>query len=253
MRTDTNMAWPDDPYGTGQLWRKEPWLLAAFAIRFLAQDQSPYPFCYSVAYLRLHRTQVIDLTSGVSFGFRTVTVETRAELDQLLGLFDLDAMRARRLAKIVAGWHLADDLALIHAHAGGEVGRGVRSLAESWIDRKQGEPALARMCDVAYDLAVPVGDVAAAAAKSQIDISAVRGACESSGPLDMAPAAWSTTRALIFGLIAGRTLNRFSWHGAFNVCTALDENAGDCFAAEDFGQRAQAGLALGRCTPSLQV
>src|ERR1700679_3913037 len=103
MRIDTNMAWPDDPYGTGQLWRKEPWLLAGFAIRFLHQDQRAYPVSYAVAYLRLCRTHAIDLTSGVSFGFRAITINTKAELGHLLHLFDLDAMRARRLAKIVAG------------------------------------------------------------------------------------------------------------------------------------------------------
>jgi hypothetical protein len=239
MRADTNMAWPDDPYGTGQLWRKEPWLLAGFAIRFLTQEQRMYPVSYAVAYLRLHRTQAIDLTSGVSFGFRAVTIDTHAELGHLLQLFDLDAMRARRLAKIVAGWRLADDLAAMHAQAGREAVRGIKGLAESWVDRRHVHSAFAQMCDVAYDKAVPVGDVATAATQSHIDISGVREACESPSCLDMSPGAWSTTRALIYGLMAGRTLNRFSWQGSLNVGAAIESNAGDSFTAQDFGHRAQ--------------
>lgn len=234
MHTDTNMAWPDDPYGTGQLWRKEPWLLAAFAIRFLTQDQRAYPVSYAVAYLRLHRTQLVDLTSGVSFGFRAVTTSTTAELGHLLHLFDLDAMRARRLAKIVAGWRLADDLAIMRAHAGGETGRGIQGLAEAWVDQKHANSALAQMCDVAFDQAEPAGDLATVVARSRIDISAFPGACEFPSRMNVSSAAWSTTRALMYGLIAGRTLNRFSWQGSLNVGAAMEANAGDCFHALDF-------------------
>lgn len=239
MRTDTNMAWPDDPYGTGQLWRKEPWLLAGFAIGFLPQDQRADQVSYAVAYLRLNRTQATDLTSGVSFGFRTVTIDTHADLGHLLQLFDLDAMRARRLAKIVAGWRLADDLAVMHAHAGGEAVRGMRGLAESWVDRKHANSALAQMCDVAYDQALPAEDLATAATRNDIDISAIRGACEPPSCQDMSTAAWSTTRALMYGLIAGRTLNRFSWQGDLNVGAAIEANAGDCFTTQDFGRYTQ--------------
>lgn len=230
MRADTNMAWPDDPYGTGQLWRKEPWLLAGFAICFLA-DRGTYPVSYAVAYLRLHRTQAMDLTSDVSFGFRTVTIDTNAELGHLLHLFDLDAMRARRLAKIVAGWRLADDLAVMHAHAGQAGARGMQGLAASWIDRKRADSGLAQLCDVADNCAVPASDVATLATELGIDISAVREACESPDRLGVSPTAWATTRALMYGLIAGRILNRFYWQGNLDVGTAMEANAGDCFAA----------------------
>jgi len=239
MRADTNMAWPDEPYGTGQLWRKEPWLLAGFAIRFLTQDQQTYPVSYAVAYLRLHRTQTIDLTSGVSFGFRAITIDTKVELGHLLRIFDLDVMRARRLAKIVSGWRLADDLAAMHAHVGREADRGIQGLAESWIDQRHANSALAQMCDVAYDYAEPTDDLATTATKSRIDISAVRRVCEHPSRLNMSPAAWSTTRALIYGLIAGRTLNRFSWQGSLNVAAAIEANAGDCFVAQHSGRQAQ--------------
>jgi hypothetical protein len=235
MRAETNMAWPDDPYGTGQLWRKKHWLLAGFAIRFLTQDQQSYPVSYAVAYLRLHRTQATDLTSGVSFGFRSVTINASAELGHLLRRFDLDAMRARHLAKIVAGWRLADALAVMHAHAGREADRGVQGLAESWVDRKHANSALAQMWDLAYDQAMPTRDLATAATESCIDISAVRGACESPSHLDMSPTVWSTTRALICALIAGRALNRFSWQGTLDVGAAIEANAGDCFYGREFG------------------
>jgi hypothetical protein len=239
MRVDTNMAWPDDPYGTGQLRRKEPWLLAGFAIRFLAQDQQTYPVSYAVVYLRLHRAQAIDLTSGVSFGFRTVAIDAHAEMGQMLRIFDLDAMRARRLAKVVAGWRLADDLAVMHAHAGREADRGIQALTESWIDRIHSSSTLAQMFDIACDPAELTDDLAMVATKSRIDISAVRAVCESPGHRNISSAAWSTIRALIYGLIAGRVLNRLSWHDELDVGAAIEANAGDCLAAQDFGHRGQ--------------
>lgn len=238
MRADTNMAWPDDPYGTGQLWRKEPRLLTSFAIRFLNQDQQAYPVSYAVVYLRLHRTQAIDLTSGASFGFRTITIDSKAELDHLIQLFDLDTMRARRLAKVVVGWRLADGLAVMHAHAGQEVGRGIQGLAESWMDQRPANSAIAQTYDVAYE-AIPAGDLITAATMSHLDISAVPAAREFRSRPDISPAAWSTTRALFYGLIAGRALNRFFWEGDLNVGAVIEANAGDCFTARDFGYRTQ--------------
>lgn len=102
MHTFTNMAWPDDPYGTGQLWRQEPQLLAGFAITGTAADQAPR--AYAVTYLRLHRTKAVELTAGVSFGFRAAATVAGDDMGELAGLLDLDALRARRLAKVVAGF-----------------------------------------------------------------------------------------------------------------------------------------------------
>lgn len=238
MRTDTNMAWPDDPYGTGQLWRKEPRLLAGFAISFLPRAQREWPVSYAVAYLRLRRTQAIDLTSGVSFGFRAVTIESDADLGMFLEVFDLDAMRARRLAKVVAGWRLAEDLALLSAHSGRAVHRGIQSLAESWRDQPHRNPALGEMCDVACGGTVAT-DLATVAASNGIDISPVGGACQSLDFPNTSSAARSTSRALIYALIAGRILDRFTWDSPLDVEAIIAANAGDCFSAQDLRPAAE--------------
>lgn len=252
MRTDTNMAWPDDPYGTGQLWRKEPLLLSGFAIRRMADDHGTWPVSYAVVYLRLHRTQVIDLTSGVSFGFRSVTIETTDELEHLLRLFDLDTMRARRLAKIVAGWRLRDELEVMQALTAKENCRGIHGLAESWLNRDNGDRALAHRFDVAYDQAVPTADLATAAISNEIEVAELNSARNTpdSQPLPISAATMerlaihSTVNALICALIAGRTLNRFTWEGSLDIGEALMANAGDCFAFLNFMNHAQPGSKL---------
>jgi hypothetical protein len=239
MRTATNMAWPDDPYGTGQLWRKEPRLLAGFAVASLTDGPQVYPVSYAATYLRLHRTQAVDLTPGINFGFRAVSIDTNAELSPLLQVFDMDVMRARRLAKIVAGWRLAEDLAVMRTHSVQQVGRGIQGLVESWSDRGHSNLALAQMCDVAYDQPVAAADLATVAISYGIDISAVREVCEPPDRLSMSLAAWSTIRALICALIAGRALSRFTWQGSLDIGVAVAANAGDCLTSPDLANRTQ--------------
>jgi hypothetical protein len=242
MLVATNMAWPDDPYGTGQLWRKEPLLAVGFALQRKVDNGQTWPISYAVTYLRLHRTQAIDLSPGVSFGFRAVTIETRTEMLHMLRLFDLDAMRARRLAKLVAAWRLADDLGLIGATFGEDAGRGIHSLAESWQDRDRGAPALANMIDLAYDRTPQADDLITAAASSDMEVPSMGQACDSPAHLEMplaaAPvehlAACSTVRALLCALTAGRILDRFTWEGPLDVSAAMAANAGDCFPSQSF-------------------
>jgi hypothetical protein len=241
MRIDTNMAWPDDPYGTGQLWRKEPWLLAAFAIGCRVHEQYTRPISYAVAYLRLHRTQAIDVTDGVSFGFRAVTTGTDAEREQMSGLFDLDALRARRLAKIVAGWCLADDLAVMQAQwSSGEAGRGTYGLADAWASRDQRNPALARMCDVADHRPAPEAGLATMAANSDLDISAIPNIGELPGSQQAALAARVTAQALVCALLAGKILDRITWEGPLDVCAVLAASSGDCFTPADYARHSPA-------------
>jgi hypothetical protein len=55
MTVFTNMAWPDDPYGTGQLWRSEPLLLAGFGMCWAGgRGRVVSPASYAMVYLRLH-------------------------------------------------------------------------------------------------------------------------------------------------------------------------------------------------------
>lgn len=263
MPTYTNMAWPDDPYGTGQLWRQEPPLLAGFAVLWAGDSEEAAPVSYAVAYLRLHRTQAVDLTQGVTFGFRATAAVSSDQREELVSLFDLDALRARRLAKIVAGCFLARDLCGMGALAVGETGRGIRGLAAAWgCSEGSSSPGLARTFDVADENTPCGGDLLKASADIGIAPSAALRAFEQQKAIgataDIAGeqassenlpageqdsvrsaerlAACSTERALICAIIAGRMLGRHTWNGLLNTGEAMAANAWDCYPAQDFDQ-----------------
>jgi len=259
MPAYTNMAWPEDPYGTGQLWRREPPLLASFAVRWAAGDAgAAAPVSYAVAYLRMHRTQAVDLTSGVSFGFRAVTAAAGDGARELVRLFDLDAMRARRLAKVVAGCGLAHDLQAMQAFAAGDVGRGIRGLAAAWASPDVGGPGLARAFDILGEHEHIDDELAGAAAHAGIDLPTVTLAFEpqrvtdamgsvARGLADRDPAtqerdavravewlaACSTEAALIGALTGGHMLGHHTWQGSLNISVAMAANAWDCYASLD--------------------
>ncbi|WP_433227553.1 hypothetical protein [Actinomadura formosensis] len=181
-QTYTNLAWPEDPYGTGQLWRAEPHLLAGLATCCAGvrrgDGQQPVPVAHAVVYLPLHRTRPIDADGGVEFGFRAVAAPEPAGLPELLRLADLDVLRARRLAKVVTGYALADDLrALVtavnaatgaprDAHTDGyradpraadPLGRGLIAMAEEWPRRYATPRGTALRLDIAHDIACEPG------------------------------------------------------------------------------------------------
>jgi hypothetical protein len=265
MPSYTNMAWPDDPYGTGQLWRKEPPLLAGFAVRWTDNGAKVVPVSYSVVYLRLHRTLEVDLTLGVNFGFRAATAVTEDETEELVRLLDLDAMRARRLAKIVAGYRLAEDLRRIEALADDEVGRGIRSLASAVEAPFPQNPGFARAFDIKNDQVGCGGDLAAASVTVGVAIATARRAFESQQTIDAVVgnvhglavagsrmtseseinrslewlAACATERALICALTAGRSLGRYTWEDTLDISAAMAANAWDCFSSQDFTGRPQ--------------
>jgi len=267
MASYTNMAWPEDPYGTGQLWRREPHLLAGLAVCWTGEAGQAVPVCYAVAYLRLHRTRPVDLTSGVSFGFRTVVAAAGDEVRDLVRMFDLDVLRARRLAKVVAGCSLARDLHAFDALAVGDVGRGIRGLAAVWGADDGDNPGLARVFDIADEHAQSQGDLAVASARVGVSASTVRwafapqhtidamagiargqragenAACEN--PVGREPdmirsvdwlGACSTERALVCAITAGRMLDRHIWEGPPDIGKAMAVNAWDCFRSLDFDQ-----------------
>jgi hypothetical protein len=266
MAIYTNMAWPDDPYGTGQLWRKEPPLVAAFASLCIDNGDRALPVSYAVAYLRLHRSRTVHVTDPVVFGFRAVSAISPADLPTLVRLFDLDTMRARRLAKIIAGHRLIDDLYAAQAIADGDVGRGLRSLIDAWPsetgdDADMGGGRLALMFDVAT--VTQDGELADAAADADLKVQSVHRAFEPQRTLDVlfetldnqdlpgSPVLaceqdqminqaeqWlglcATERALISALIAGRLLDRYTWHDALDIGAALAAGAQDCFPTQEF-------------------
>lgn len=52
-------------------------------------------------------------------------------------------------------------------------------------------------------------------------------------------AAWSTERALVCALIAGRLLDSYTWDGLLDVAEAMAANAWDCYPSQGFGLAAR--------------
>jgi hypothetical protein len=162
------MSWPEDPYGTGQLWRKEPQLLAGFSLCWASSPGEPVPASCAVVYLKLHRTQPVDLTSGFSFGFRAVTAAASDQPADLVRVFDLDILRARRLARIVAGYSLERDLQALSGLASSEAGRGIRGMEEGMATDDAGRQGAASVVDIASGCGSFDADVAAVLADARI-------------------------------------------------------------------------------------
>jgi hypothetical protein len=223
MHQYTNMAWPDDPYGTGQLWRKEPLLLVGLATRRTADGSG---LAYGITYLRLSRTPPVDLSAGLSFGFRAAVVGA-AERDQLAELFDLDVLRARRLAKVIVASDLTSELAALLS-VSSEPRRGIEGLAEAWRIRANGSPGLAQMLDIARDLAGASDDLDMAAAQAGIHGQTTKPPDE---PGDELLALCATERALISALAAAHSLGYYVWDGSLDVAAVVATNAWDCFTS----------------------
>ena len=79
MQTWTNLAWPDDPYRTGQqLYRRPAPRLAAFTTWPAVTSGPAVPATTAVVYLPLHRTRPVTVTAQtLTFGFRAASTATR--------------------------------------------------------------------------------------------------------------------------------------------------------------------------------
>lgn len=244
MRQFTNLAWPDDPYGTGQqLYRKHPPLLAAFAAMWGDDGDRAVPIAYAVAYLRLHRTQTVMLEpDGFEFGFRAAAAETPADVADLTGLFDLDLLQARRHATILAAYSFLDDLYCM-GKAAPVVHRGVTGMLEAWPRRDERQRGMAHMVDVAGSKPATVENLCQLCVRLDIATgSAPRGlaspvmvakrwtALTEPGSVQWLAAA-ATEKALVIALAAGRTEYRCTWQGLADIGSALSRQAWDDFPA----------------------
>jgi hypothetical protein len=258
--TFTNMAWPDDPYGTGQLWRKEPQLLVGLSVCWTGAPQRAAPASYAVVYIRLHQTRPPDLAGSIAFGFRAAAAMAAGQVPELVRMLDLDILRARRLAKIVAGYPLARDLRALGNWADG--GPGIRALdsrigagddgnrhVASVVDLDGGRGSLeAELCGLS-ELVPPAVQTATAAFAPQQLVEAVAASAWSQssaaapaagqetgrGPELSQPAEWlaacATERALICAVTVGCVLGRLTWHEPLDVGAVMTANAWDCFGS----------------------
>lgn len=263
----TNMAWPEDPYGTGQLWRQQPQLLAAWSVCWCGSPDGAVPASYAIVYLRLHRTRRADFTPGVRFGFRALAATTDGQARGMGPAIDLDLLRARRLAKIVAGCSLEHDLQAMAALAVSGAGRGIHGLQAAIAGEDTSNPGMARVIDIASgygfswrEMAAPPESVPivsstvrwASAPQSAIEAVAALAFGHHSGtgadaenavlpaPAVIGPVQWlsacATERALICAVLAGKMADRVTWKGLLDISDALAANAGDCFSSLNFGQ-----------------
>ena len=231
MQIYTNMAWPDDPYRTGQqLYPRAAPRLAAFTVESSRTRGSPTTTSAAVVYLPLHRTGPVTVTGPtLTFGFRAASITGESETGALAGLADLDLSQARRHAAILTGCMLSRTLADLQRRAGSTL-RGLSAVQEDWARRHAPARGRAAMFDCPFDLpGQPFLE------------DACQRACLTAGPgylpagLDETTAArmlaaLMVERALIMALVCGRHLGRYSWEGTLDIADIMAASTWDCFA-----------------------
>lgn len=234
MRTYSNLAWPEDPYRTGQqLYRRPAPRLAAFC---LIRDGHSGPGCRAaaIAYLPLHRTRTLAVTGQtVAFGFRAVSISSTSEVAALAVFAGLDLLQARRHAAVLAGHRLADHLAALRLPTDDLVPHGIAALEGEWAQRHAPVSGKAVMLDCGLDLP---GDLSLARACQQASISssaAVEPVLPVTGEL---AAATAVHYALAIALVAVRYLGRYTWEGILRTDEIMAAGAWDCFPQLPTGQ-----------------
>ena len=230
--TYTNLAWPEDPYRTGQqMFRKPGPMLAAFTLA----PAHPAPatrealVSAAVAYLPLHRTWTVTITSPeLAFGFRAISTADRTALPELARAADLDLARAGRHAAVLAGLGLAGDLDRLRSLAGGQTLRGTTAVVRDWAGRDTPARGKALMVDCGLDL--PAGSLDQACQEARISLGVGWDQTQAGDAADVEMAAAGTTgRALMIALLAGRHLGRISWPRDLDVTEIITASAWDQF------------------------
>jgi hypothetical protein len=239
MHTWTNLAWPDDPYRTGQqLYRKPAPRLAAFTTWPDAINSHAAPAAAAVVYLPLHRTRPVTVTAHtLTFGFRTASASDPAEVPAVATVADLDLMQARRHAAILTGYHLLNDLSALQ-HADTATGlRGLTAVASDWANRT---PAAGRadLFDCALDLpgGPPLGQ-----ACQQAGISPPR--ADATHPQDWHPVTLAVERALAIALLCARHQGRYEWAETLDTEAVMATATWDCLPWPQAPAPAEAALA----------
>ena len=231
MHIYTNMAWPGDPYRTGQqLYPRPAPRLAAFTVESSPARGSLMTTSAAIVYLPLHRTRAVTITGPIlAFGFRAASITGEAEAGALAGLTDLDLLQARRHAAILTGSLLSRTLAELQMLAGTRL-RGLSAVQEEWAGRYAPARGRAAMFDCPGDLP---GQPFLEDACQQACLSARPGYLPAG--LDEAAAAGMLAalmveRALVMALVCARHLGRCSWEGTLDTGDIMAASTWDCLA-----------------------
>src|ERR1700722_3631789 len=154
MHTWSNMAWPDDPYGTGQqLYRRPSPQLAAFTLLTVSHDSDSTSSAFAVVYLPLYRRGKVAVTEGtLTFGFCVFSVTDTTEMPDLAAAASLSLMHSWHHAAIFTGLAMDDDIAILRSSAVGQALRGLKAVQQAWVDRSRPTPGTADVFDCATDL-----------------------------------------------------------------------------------------------------
>lgn len=224
MQTWTNLAWPDDPYRTGQqLYRKPPPRLAAFTTWPAVIGGWQIPATTAIVYLPLHRSRPVTVTAQtLAFGFRAASAAGPAEVPAVAAVADLDLMQARRHAAVLTGYHLDKDLAALQQADGVTECRGLAAVAGNWADRCPA-PGRAAMFDCDLDLpgGLPLGR---ACQQAGINPAPTSGA----GNESCYQPTLAVERALAIALLCARHQGRYEWDGTLDTKTVIAASAWDC-------------------------
>lgn len=254
MRTYTNLAWPEDPYRTGQqLYRRPAPRLAAVTMGGAGGSGRLAGRSVAIVYMPLHRTKTLTVTGQtVAFGFRAASTIGTSEEAALARLAGLDLLQARRHAAVLTGHLLGEDLVALRNLAGDLVPRGVVAMEREWADRHGPASGKAALLDCGLD--VPGGaSLPDACRQARISISAEAAPLDAPGP-DLA-VVMAVDRALAIALVAARHLDRYTWEETLHTHEILAAGAWDCLplqsgqsAAVAEAQTTAAGPALATLT-----
>ena len=231
MQIYTNMAWPDDPYRTGQqLYPRPAPRLAAFTVESSRARGSSTITSAAIVYLPLHRTRPVTVTgSTLTFGFRAANITGEAEACALAGLADLDLSQARRHAAILTGSKLSRALAELQLLAGITL-RGLSAVQEEWAGRYTPARGRAAMFDCPGDLpGQPFLEDACQQARLTARPGHLPAGLDDTAAMRML-AALMVERALIMALVCARHLGRYDWDGTLNIGDIMAAGTWDCLA-----------------------
>ena len=224
MQTWTNLAWPDDPYRTGQqLYRKPPPRLAAFTSWPAVIGGQQIPATTAIVYLPLHRSRPVTVTGQtLAFGFRAASAAGPAEVPAMAAVADLDLMQARRHAAVLTGYHLDTDLAALQQADGVTQCRGLAAVSGDWADRSPA-PGRAALFDCDLDLpgGLPLGRACQQAGISPLPDTGA-------GNESRYQATLAVERALAIALLCARHQGRYEWDGTLDTKTVMTAAAWDC-------------------------